>query len=71
MFSIYLSRFGAQTMARFLMCMLVSSLKVARWARCFMRYSRVLRDRSIIIINIMNMADSENVTEYSLFFLNP
>lgn len=29
-------------MARFLVCMLVVELKVARWERCLMRYSRVL-----------------------------
>lgn len=29
-------------MARFLVCMLVVELKVARWDRCLMRYSRVL-----------------------------
>lgn len=38
----HLRRFGAQTMARFLVCMLVVELKVARWERCLMRYSRVL-----------------------------
>lgn len=38
----YLSRLGAHTKARFRVCMLVIVLKVARWARCLVRYSRVL-----------------------------
>lgn len=38
----HLRRLGAQTMARFLVCMFVVELKVARWERCRMRYSRVL-----------------------------
>ena len=29
-------------MAKFLVCMLVVELNVARWERCLMRYSRVL-----------------------------
>lgn len=39
----HLRRLGAQTMARFLVCMLVTELNVARWERCLMRYSRVLQ----------------------------
>jgi hypothetical protein len=38
----YLSRFGAHTRARFLACMLVLLLKEAMWARCRIRYSKVL-----------------------------
>lgn len=38
----YLSRLGAQTMARFFVCMLVVLLKVARRERCLMRNSSVL-----------------------------
>lgn len=38
----HLRRLGAQTIARFLVCMLVMGLKVARWERCLMRNSRVL-----------------------------
>lgn len=38
----HLRRLGAQTIARFLVCMLVMELKVARCERCLMRYSRVL-----------------------------
>lgn len=41
--STHLSRLGAQTRARFRVCMLVYVLKVARWAKCFVRYSRVLQ----------------------------
>ena len=38
----YLRRFGAHTRARFLACMLVLLLKDAMWARCRIRYSKVL-----------------------------
>lgn len=38
----HLRRFGAQTIARFFVCMLVTELKVARRDRCLMRNSRVL-----------------------------
>lgn len=38
-----LRRLGAQTMARFLVCMLVTLLKVAKRDRCFMRNSKVLQ----------------------------
>lgn len=37
------SRFGAQTRARFRACMLVWVLNVARWAKCLVRNSRVLK----------------------------
>lgn len=40
--STYLSRFGAQTSAKFRACMFVWVLNVARWAKCLVRYSRVL-----------------------------
>lgn len=33
-FKSHLRRLGAQTIARFLVCMLVMGLKVARWERC-------------------------------------
>lgn len=49
----HLRRFGAQTMARFLVCMLVVELKVARWARCLMRYSRVLDfDKRLYLVRV-------------------
>ncbi len=41
-FKSHLRRLGAQTIARFFVCMLVMELNVARWERCLMRYSRVL-----------------------------
>lgn len=41
----HLSRLGAQTMARFLLCMLVTQLKAARWERCRIRNSRVLKSK--------------------------
>lgn len=37
------NRFGAHTKARLRVCMLVWGLKVARWAKCLVRYSRVLK----------------------------
>lgn len=40
----HLSRLGAQTIARFLACMLVWALKEAMWTRCFIRNSRVLQE---------------------------
>lgn len=40
--SAYRSRFGAQTSAKFRACMFVWVLNVARWAKCLVRYSRVL-----------------------------
>lgn len=70
----YLSRLGAQTIARFLTCMLVSSLKVARWARCFIRYSRVLRNTRVIVIdtNIGRQKESDWMQLISfVFFLGP
>lgn len=49
----HLRRFGAQTMARFLVCMLVVELKVARWERCLMRYSRVLDfDKRLYLVRV-------------------
>lgn len=39
----HLRRLGAQTIARFFVCMLVNELNVARWERCLMRNSRVLQ----------------------------
>lgn len=42
---VHLRRLGAQTIAKFLVCMLVMELKVARWERCLMRYSRVLQTK--------------------------
>lgn len=41
-YSGYLRRFGAHTRARFRACMLVLLLKEAIWARCRIRYSKVL-----------------------------
>lgn len=38
----HLRRLGAQTIARFLVCMFVTELKVAKCERCLMRNSRVL-----------------------------
>lgn len=38
----YLSRLGAHTRARFRACMLVWLLKEAMWARCRIKYSKVL-----------------------------
>lgn len=46
----HLRRLGAHTIARFLVCMFVTGLKVARWERCLMRNSRVLRAEMINII---------------------
>lgn len=40
----YLRRFGAHTRARFLACMLVLLLNEAMWARCRIRYSKVLKE---------------------------
>lgn len=40
-------------MARFLVCMLVVELKVARWDRCLMRYSRVLDfDKRLYLVRV-------------------
>lgn len=40
----YLRRFGAHTRARFRACMLVLLLNEAMWARCRIRYSKVLKE---------------------------
>ena len=43
----YLSKLGAQTMARFLECMPVSKAWLATRPRCLIRYSKVLKSRKI------------------------
>lgn len=57
----HLRRFGAQTIARFFVCMFVTELKVARRDRCLMRNSRVLR--------ITNKANDVVVT-FKYFYQN-
>lgn len=47
----YLRRFGAHTRARFLACMLVLLLNEAMWARCRIRYSKVLK-RSVCLLDV-------------------
>lgn len=42
----HLRRLGAQTIARFFVCMLVMELKVASRERCLMRNSSVLQKKS-------------------------
>lgn len=45
----HLSRLGAQTIARFLLCMLVMQLKAASRERCRIRNSRVLKIKGLLI----------------------
>lgn len=42
---VYLRRFGAHTMAKFLACMLVTELFAARQAKCLIRNTRVLGNK--------------------------
>lgn len=46
----HLRRLGAQTIAKFFVCMLVMELKVASWERCLMRNSSVLQKKSKFLI---------------------
>lgn len=48
--STHLNRFGAQTSARFRACMFVWVLNVARWAKCLVRYSRVLNTVKKVVV---------------------
>ena len=43
---VYLRRFGAHTMAKFLACMLVTELFTDKQAKCLIRYARVLGNKS-------------------------
>lgn len=59
-----LSKLGAQTMARFLACMLVSDENEAILTRCCIRYSRVLMKRREIFTDLYEDTEMGIITAY-------